>query len=314
MAEKRMFTNKVTDDDNFVALSASAQALYFHLNMSADDDGFCNKVALAMFKAHASVQDLEALVAKRYLLQFESGVVVIKHWRMHNTLKMDRYNPTDFQEEFRQLRLKENKSYTDKPAALPAGTTLEPDRKPDGTNMEPEWNQNGTNMEPQNRLEESKDRLEESKDRVEESNKPISEVPIFKTKDAKRIMEAWNSLGLQQLREIKGDTKRGGMLRARVNEYGVDDVLEAIENIRKSSFLKGQNSKGWQITFEWFVAPNNFIKVLEGNYDDTKATAPQPAGKPQKRSQFQTAAEYAAKPNEIEVDKMAAIKAAFGME
>lgn len=139
-------------------------------------------------------------------------------------------------------------------------------------------------------------------------------VSVCRTKDVRRVMEAWNSLGLQQLREIKGDTKRGGMLRARVNEYGVDDVLEAIENIRKSSFLKGQNSKGWQITFEWFVAPNNFIKVLEGNYDDTKATAPQPAGKPQKRSQFQTAAEYAAKPNEIEVDKMAAIKAAFGME
>lgn len=139
-------------------------------------------------------------------------------------------------------------------------------------------------------------------------------VSVCRTKDVRRVMEAWNSLGLQQLREIKGDTKRGGMLRARVNEYGVDAVLEAIENIRKSSFLRGQNGKGWTITFEWFVAPNNFIKVLEGNYDDTKATAPQPAGKPQKRSQFQTAAEYAAKPNEIEADKLAAIKAAFGME
>lgn len=139
-------------------------------------------------------------------------------------------------------------------------------------------------------------------------------VSVCRTKDVRRVMEAWNSLGLQQLREIKGDTKRGGMLRARVNEYGVDAVLEAIENVRKSTFLKGQNGKGWTITFEWFVAPNNFIKVLEGNYDDAKAPAPQPAGKPQKRSQFQTAAEYAAKPNEIEEDKLAAIKAAFGME
>ena len=139
-------------------------------------------------------------------------------------------------------------------------------------------------------------------------------VSVCRTKDVRRVMEAWNSLGLQQLREIKGDTKRGGMLRARVNEYGVDAVLEAIENVRKSSFLKGQNSKGWTITFEWFVAPNNFIKVLEGNYDDTKAPAPQAARKPKKRSQFQTAAEYAARPNEIEEDKLAAIKAAFGME
>ena len=139
-------------------------------------------------------------------------------------------------------------------------------------------------------------------------------VSVCRTKDVRRVMEAWNSLGLQQLREIKGDTKRGGMLRARVNEYGVDSIMEAIENVRKSAFLKGQNGKGWTITFEWFVAPNNFIKVLEGNYDDTKAPAPQAAGKPKKRSQFQTAAEYAAKPNEIEEDKLAAIKAAFGME
>ena len=139
-------------------------------------------------------------------------------------------------------------------------------------------------------------------------------VSVCRTKDVRRVMEAWNSLGLQQLREIKGDTKRGRMLRARVNEYGVDAVMEAIENVRKSAFLRGQNGKGWTITFEWFVAPNNFIKVLEGNYDDTKAPAPQAAGKPKKRSQFQTAAEYAARPNEIEEDKLAAIKAAFGME
>lgn len=299
MAEKRMFTQKIIDSDAFLEMPPSAQALYFHLNMRADDDGFVNNPRKITRYVGAAEDDLKLLILKRFIIAFDSGVIVIKHWRMHNTLKMDRYKPTDYQEEFHQLRLKDNKSYTDKPAALPDGTSLEPERKPDGTSLE-----------PQNRLEESR----EEKNRLEESNKPISEVPIFKTKDAKRIMEAWNSLGLQQLREIKGDTKRGGMLRARVNEYGVDAVLEAIENIRKSAFLRGQNGKGWQITFEWFVAPNNFIKVLEGNYDDTKAPAPQPAAKPQKRSQFQTADEYAARPNEIEVDKMAAIKAAFGMD
>ena len=56
------------------------------------------------------------------------------------------------------------------------------------------------------------------------------------------------------------------MLRARVNEYGAEAVLNAIERIRKSSFLRGQNKQGWMITFDWFVRPNNFIKVLDGNY------------------------------------------------
>ena len=112
MAERRMFTKKVTDDDNFMSLSSSAQALYLHLSMSADDDGFCNQVSLSMFKAHASVQDLEALLEKRYIYQFENGVIVIKHWRMANALRKDRYTPTAFQEELAKLDLKKNGSYT----------------------------------------------------------------------------------------------------------------------------------------------------------------------------------------------------------
>ena len=112
MGERRMLTRKVTDDDHFMSLSSSAQALYLHLSMSADDDGFCNQVALCMFKAHASVGDLEALLSLRYLYQFESGVIVIKHWRMANALRKDRYTPTVWQKEFSMLRLKDNGSYT----------------------------------------------------------------------------------------------------------------------------------------------------------------------------------------------------------
>lgn len=112
MAERRMFTKKVTDDDNFMSLSSSAQALYLHLSMSADDDGFCNQVSLSMFKAHASVQDLEALLEKRFIYQFENGVIVIKHWRMANALRKDRYTPTSFQDELHQLGIKKNGSYT----------------------------------------------------------------------------------------------------------------------------------------------------------------------------------------------------------
>ena len=112
MAERRMFTKKVTDDDNFLSLSSSAQALYLHLSMSADDDGFCNQVSISMFKAHASVQDLQTLIEKNYIYQFENGVIVIKHWRMANTLRKDRYTPTAFQEEFSKLNIKDNGSYS----------------------------------------------------------------------------------------------------------------------------------------------------------------------------------------------------------
>jgi hypothetical protein len=112
MAEKRMFTKKITDSDAFIELSAPAQALYFHLNQGADDDGFNNQVQNAMFKSHASIDDLKILMMKNFIIRFESGVIVIKHWRMHNTLRKDRYTPTNFQEEIQQLALKENGSYT----------------------------------------------------------------------------------------------------------------------------------------------------------------------------------------------------------
>lgn len=112
MAERRMFTKRITDDDNFTSLASSAQALYFHLNQAADDDGFNSQVSMAMWKAHASIDDLKVLLAKRYILQFESGVIVIKHWRMHNTLRKDRYTPTNFQEELKMLGIKSNGSYT----------------------------------------------------------------------------------------------------------------------------------------------------------------------------------------------------------
>jgi len=124
MGDRRMFTKKVTDDDNFMELSASAQALYLHLSMSADDDGFSNQVSVSMFKAHASVQDLQALLEKRYIYQFDNGVIVIKHWRMANALRKDRYTPTVFQEEYAKLKLKDNDSYTMDANWLPSGCQM----------------------------------------------------------------------------------------------------------------------------------------------------------------------------------------------
>lgn len=111
MAERRMFTKKVTNDDEFISLPSSAQALYFHLNQEADDDGFNKQVQTALFKAHASIDDLKILMLKNFIIRFESGVIVIRHWRMHNTLRKDRYTPTNFQDELQLLGLKESGEY-----------------------------------------------------------------------------------------------------------------------------------------------------------------------------------------------------------
>lgn len=85
--------------------------------------------------------------------------------------------------------------------------------------------------------------------------------------DLERISDVWNALGLTKI-TIKRDTTRFKMLQARVKEYDVDTICEAIEKIKESSFLKGQNNRSWIISFDWFIRPNNFPKVLEGNYTD----------------------------------------------
>lgn len=111
MAERRMFAKKVTDDDQFALLSSSAQALYLHLSMAADDDGFCNQVTISMFRAHASVEDLKSLLERRYIYQFENGVIVIRHWRMANALRKDRYTQTVFKKELAMLHISEDGTY-----------------------------------------------------------------------------------------------------------------------------------------------------------------------------------------------------------
>ena len=125
MAKKRMYSNAVTDSDAFIEMSSAAQALYFHLNQGADDDGFNNQISLAMLKAHASTDDLKILMAKNFVIRFESGVIVIKHWRLHNTLRKDRYTPTNYQEELNMLGIKENGAYT-------LGCQVVAERLPDG--------------------------------------------------------------------------------------------------------------------------------------------------------------------------------------
>lgn len=138
MAEKRMLTRKVTDNDNFTALPATAQALYMHLTLNADDDGFCDQISIAMFRAHAKQKDLQALIDARYLLRFENGVTVIKHWRMANTGRADRYTPTVYQEEYQRLTIKPNKAYTMASNGQPSGNQAATKCQPDGNQMEPQ--------------------------------------------------------------------------------------------------------------------------------------------------------------------------------
>ena len=132
MAQKRMFSNAVIDNDKFLDMPLSAQALYFHLGMKADDDGFIGSPKKVVRAVNCAEDDLRLLITKGFVICFDSGVIVITHWNAHNTLKKDRYTKTMFQTEFTQLKA-ENKIYS-----LSSGNVTEPECIQVGSDLEPQ--------------------------------------------------------------------------------------------------------------------------------------------------------------------------------
>lgn len=112
MAERRMFAKTIIDSDAFLDMPLSTQSLYFHLSMRADDDGFINNPKKVQRMIGCSDDDLKLLIMKKFIIPFDSGIVVIKHWKLHNYIQSDRYKPTVYQDERNMLDLKNNKSYT----------------------------------------------------------------------------------------------------------------------------------------------------------------------------------------------------------
>ena len=114
MAERRMFAKTIIDSDAFLDMPLSTQALYFHLAMRADDEGFVNNPKKIQRMIGASDDDCKILASKRFILTFQSGIIVIKHWKIHNYIQSDRFKETVYLEEKTMLALDDNKAYTER--------------------------------------------------------------------------------------------------------------------------------------------------------------------------------------------------------
>ena len=195
MAERRMFTQKIIDSDAFLDMPLSTQALYFHLNMRADDDGFVNNPKRIQRTIGASEDDLKLLIAKRFVIGFESGVLVIKHWRMHNTLRKDRYNPTQYQDELSLLDVKGNNAYTERIPELPC---------PAAESVATTWQPNGNHLATQYSI--GKDSIDElSIDNISDSSE--SETPAKKGKSVKHKYGEYKNVLLtdDELEKLKAE-------------------------------------------------------------------------------------------------------------
>ncbi|MGN0505426.1 MAG: hypothetical protein ACI4FZ_02630, partial [Lachnospiraceae bacterium] len=147
MAERRMFSKTIIDSDAFLSMPLSAQALYFHLVMRADDDGFVNGSQRILRTIGACEEDIKPLLENQLLIAFDSGVMVIRHWKLHNSIRKDRYTDTIYQSEKRLLLEDKRGVYSMMPKRRTA-TKCQPDDNQLATKCQPDDNQLATKCQP----------------------------------------------------------------------------------------------------------------------------------------------------------------------
>lgn len=256
MANKRMFSIKIVDSDAFLDMPLSTQCLYFHLNMRADDDGFIGNPKKIMRIVGSSEDDLKLLIAKRFILIFNDGVIVIKHWRMHNCIQSDRYTPTVYQDEKNMLFLKKNKSYT-------------LDSTKDVSKMETKRIQSvsadiGLDIDLDIDLDTDTDT-----DTGIDTSKEVQAISSSLTIPYHTIQDNFNSVCRSYPRLVKMSEKRKKAIRARMKTgYTLEDFKKLFEIAEESEFLKGKNSRNWSADFDWLICDSNMAKTLEGKYDN----------------------------------------------
>ncbi|WP_423895037.1 DnaD domain-containing protein [Dialister invisus] len=217
MADKRMMSKSVIDTDVFLDMPTSTQCLYFQLLLRADDDGFLKNAKTIMRTVGASQDDMKLLIAKQYLILFDSGTIVIKHWRIHNYIKKDRYKPTDC-EEARLIDVNDKGEYI----------LLEPTCIQNGTTAEPTCIQNGTSGKVRLEIE-----LGKSKGSVNKKIKKESALPAEVKR--RKLFTSYQ----EKIKPISGSVE-GDRLSSLLDDYGLDLCLKAIDRavLRKRRSLR----------------------------------------------------------------------------
>ena len=226
MAERRMFAKTIVDSDMFIDMPMSARLLYYDLAMRADDDGFVNSPKKIMRFVGASMDDMNVLIAKQFIIPFESGVVVIKHWKIHNYIQKDRYKATSYQAEKESLTLKNGTYYTDD--------------LPDVSNLDTECIQDVYSLDTQDRL--GKVRLELGKDRVRDRERQELESAHAPENLPLEIAENKNN------KNNENDFNNSDNKKPTRHKYGIyKNVLLTDEDMEK---LKSEFPDDWQNRIE----------------------------------------------------------------
>lgn len=281
MAERRMFSKRIIESARFLRMPASSRLLYFDLGMRADDDGVVE--AYTVIRATGATEDdFKILVAKNFLkILNEDLVSYITDWSENNRIRPDRKIDSIYKglliQVLPDVELVEKRERADHKTSKINYSVQNVDEKAVNTEQKNlscmDWTTSGQPTDNQRTTKGQhrigKDRI--GKDRIGKSSIGEGSVEGGRTNkfvlceaDASRIIHSWNNLGISSVKSISNN--RLTLVKARIAEHGLDVFLEAIKSINESPFLLGQNEKGWVITFDWFIKPSNFAKVLEGNY------------------------------------------------
>lgn len=222
MAERRMFAKTIIDSDAFLDMPLSAHALYFHLSMRADDDGFVNNPKKIQRMIGASDDDCKLLIMKNFIITFDSGVIVIKHWKIHNYIRNDRYKETVYQDEKAMLTEKENKAYS---LGIPNGYQLDTQVRLGEDSIVKDSIEEDSIKPPQKRF--TKPTLEEVQAYCQERNNNVDAQRWFDYyssngwKVGKNPMKDWKAC--VRTWERSADNGRTNKRVADVTEYGYQD-------------------------------------------------------------------------------------------
>lgn len=260
MAERRMFAKTIIDSDAFLDMPSSAQALYFHLSMRADDEGFINNPKKIQRMIGASADDMKILIAKNFVIPFDSGVVVIKHWKIHNYIRKDRLIETKYKEEKDLLTVKENGAYTLAQGVL--SVTCQSHVSHMSDTCQPNG---GIGKDRLGKDRIGKDRLGEVREGEHEGKDKT---------DYKKIVGMYNDtcVSFPRVANTNLSDNRKKAIKARLNKYSEADFQTLFTKAEASDFLKGANNRNWRATFDWLIKDTNMEKVLEGNYDNRQQT------------------------------------------
>ena len=225
MAERRMFAKTIVDSDMFIDMPMSARLLYYDLAMRADDDGFVNSPKKIMKFVGASVDDMNVLIARQFIIPFESGVVVIKHWRIHNYIRKDTYKETPYKDEKALLYLDKNNGYR-----------LE--------NECPSTNRQRTVNEPSTQDRLGKDRIELGKDRVRDRDRERQELESAHAPENLPLEIAEN----KNNKNNENDFNNSDNKKPTCHKYGIyKNVFLTDEDMEK---LKSEFPDDWQNRIE----------------------------------------------------------------